>query len=77
MISQDDLTFDQQHIWHPYTSLTNPIPTYPVVSARGVKLTLQDGNELIDGCLLYTSDAADEMPCLDLGVRGHNKKKNN
>ena len=45
----DDLAFDKYHIWHPYTSLTNPLPTYPVVSASGVKLRLADGRELIDG----------------------------
>ena len=49
MISQHDLIFDQSHIWHPYTSLTNPLPTYPVVSASGVRLKLADGRELIDG----------------------------
>lgn len=43
------LSFDQQHVWHPYTSLTHPLPTYPVVSASGVKLKLADGRELIDG----------------------------
>jgi adenosylmethionine-8-amino-7-oxononanoate aminotransferase len=44
-----DLQFDQQHIWHPYTSLTKPLPTYPVVSAKGVYLTLEDGTRLVDG----------------------------
>ena len=43
------LEFDKNHIWHPYTSLTNPLPTYPVVSASGVRLKLKDGTELIDG----------------------------
>lgn len=43
------LSFDQQHVWHPYTSLTHPLPTYPVVSASDVKLKLADGRELIDG----------------------------
>lgn len=43
------LQFDKEHIWHPYTSLINPLPTYPVVSAKGVKLKLADGKELIDG----------------------------
>jgi len=49
MISSEDLAFDQKNIWHPYTSLTNPLPTYPIVSASGVKLKLDDGRELIDG----------------------------
>lgn len=43
------LQFDKNHIWHPYTSLTNPLPTYPIVSASGVKLQMAEGRELIDG----------------------------
>lgn len=46
----EDLTqFDRDHLWHPYTSMTNPLPAYPVVSAKGVRLKLSDGRELIDG----------------------------
>lgn len=41
--------FDRRHIWHPYTSATEPLPAYPVVSAMGVRLRLADGRELIDG----------------------------
>ena len=40
---------DQQFVWHPYSSLTDPIPAYQVVSAKGVYLQLADGRELIDG----------------------------
>jgi len=43
------LQFDRQHLWHPYTSLTDPLPVYPVTSASGVHLKLPDGRELIDG----------------------------
>ena len=41
--------FDQQHIWHPYTSMTDPIPAYMVESTDGVRIRLADGRELIDG----------------------------
>ena len=43
------IALDQQHVWHPYASMDNPPPTYPVVGAQGVRLTLADGRELIDG----------------------------
>ncbi|MGN1393378.1 MAG: adenosylmethionine--8-amino-7-oxononanoate transaminase [Succinivibrionaceae bacterium] len=45
----DNKIFDLEHVWHPYTSLTNPIPTYKVVSAKGTNLYLDDGNVLVDG----------------------------
>lgn len=48
-MSPDDIAFDQRHIWHPYTSMTTPLPCYPVVSASGVELQLDDGRRLIDG----------------------------
>ncbi|WP_026052649.1 adenosylmethionine--8-amino-7-oxononanoate transaminase [Gayadomonas joobiniege] len=44
-----DLKFDQTHIWHPYTSLTKPLPVYPVSRAYENKIVLEDGRYLIDG----------------------------
>lgn len=41
--------FDSLHIWHPYTSLTKPLPVYPVKRAEGVYLELEDGRRLVDG----------------------------
>lgn len=45
----DSIEFDRKHIWHPYTSMKDPLPAYEVASADGVRLTLADGRELIDG----------------------------
>jgi adenosylmethionine-8-amino-7-oxononanoate aminotransferase len=46
---QPDLDYDREHVWHPYSSMTEPGRIWPVVSASGVRLKLQDGRELIDG----------------------------
>ncbi len=43
------IDIDRQHIWHPYSSVTTPMPNYLVESAHGVILTLADGRKLIDG----------------------------
>ena len=45
----DWLNYDREHIWHPYTSMTNPLTSYPVASAQGVRIKLADGRELVDG----------------------------
>lgn len=41
--------FDRGHIWHPYTSMTDPLPCYEAQSAQGMRIKLRDGRELIDG----------------------------
>ncbi|GMW07465.1 MAG: hypothetical protein AMXMBFR8_22610 [Nevskiales bacterium] len=43
------LEFDCRHLWHPYASMTDPPPAYPVASASGCRLRLADGRELVDG----------------------------
>lgn len=49
MTWDDLLQYDRTNIWHPYTSLTQPLPVYPVESASGVRIKLAYGKELIDG----------------------------
>jgi len=49
MNSDQLIALDQAHVWHPYASMDNPPPAYPVASAKGVRLLLTDGTELIDG----------------------------
>ncbi len=45
----DDLEFDRQHIWHPYTSMKEPLRALAVDHADGGMISLSDGTKLIDG----------------------------
>jgi len=38
-----------RHIWLPYTQMKTAVPPLPVKSTDGVRLTLADGRQLIDG----------------------------
>ncbi len=47
--NEDLLAYDKQHVWHPYTSMSSPLPSYLVESANGVHINLASGDSLVDG----------------------------
>lgn len=49
LTTEQILQIDRDHLWHPYASATEPPTVQLVVSARGARLQLADGRELIDG----------------------------
>ncbi|MBN4046574.1 adenosylmethionine--8-amino-7-oxononanoate transaminase [bacterium AH-315-P15] len=48
-MGEDWLSEGLNHIWLPYTQMKTVPAPIPVASAEGVRLTLSDGRELIDG----------------------------
>lgn len=49
MTPEEILALDRAHVWHPYSAMPAATAPYVVESARGVRLRLADGRELIDG----------------------------
>jgi adenosylmethionine-8-amino-7-oxononanoate aminotransferase len=49
------LAFDREHLWHPYTSMTDPTPTRLVTGASGSRITLDGVGEVVDGMASWWS----------------------
>ena len=66
----DWLAYDREHVWHPYSSVLNPAPVFPVVAASGCRIELADGRQLIDGMASWWSAIHGyRHPVLDDAVR--------
>lgn len=69
----DVLAFDREHLWHPYTSMTEPTPVRLVTGACGARLQLggvYDGREVVDGMSSWWSAIHGyRHPVLDAALR--------
>jgi adenosylmethionine-8-amino-7-oxononanoate aminotransferase len=73
-----DLAFDREHLWHPYTSMTDPGDVQLVEGAEGVRLRLADGRVLVDAmsswwCAIhgYRHPRLDEAVRRQVGTMSH------
>ncbi|MBW0117457.1 adenosylmethionine--8-amino-7-oxononanoate transaminase [Pseudonocardia abyssalis] len=66
----DLVAADRQHVWHPYAPMPATSVPLPVASASGVRLTLADGRELVDGMSSWWAAIHGYAhPVLDAAVR--------
>ena len=47
--TKEILSYDRKQLWHPYTSMSDPLRVFHAVRAEGVRIELADGRQLIDG----------------------------
>ena len=69
-MDDDLIAADRAHIWHPYAPVPDASPLFAVAAARGVRLELTDGRELIDGMSSWWAAIHGyRHPVLDAAVR--------
>ncbi|MBA8823991.1 adenosylmethionine-8-amino-7-oxononanoate aminotransferase [Saccharopolyspora lacisalsi] len=69
-MSEELLAFDREHLWHPYTSMTDPTPTRLVTGASGSRISIDGVGEVVDGMASWWSAIHGyRHPALDEAVR--------
>jgi len=64
------LEFDRAHLWHPYTSMTDPAPTRLVTGASGSRITIDGVGDVVDAMASWWSAIHGyRHPVLDEAVR--------
>jgi adenosylmethionine-8-amino-7-oxononanoate aminotransferase len=76
--TSDLLAIDRRHVWHPYAPMPGRMEPLLVTSAKGTRLTLADGRELVDGMSSwwaaihgYRHPALDDAVTAQVGVMSH------
>ncbi len=54
-MTADPLAFDRDHLWHPYTSMTDPAPTRLVTGASGSRISIDGVGDVVDGMASWWS----------------------
>ncbi len=74
----DLLALDRAHVWHPYAPMPGGLEPLLVTSAKGTRLTLADGRELVDGMSSwwaaihgYRHPVLDEAVTAQIGSMSH------
>ncbi|MEB3367338.1 adenosylmethionine--8-amino-7-oxononanoate transaminase [Saccharopolyspora mangrovi] len=55
MDASDQLAFDREHLWHPYTSMLDPAPTRLVTGASGSRISIDGTGDVVDGMASWWS----------------------
>ena len=69
------LARDRAHVWHPYGPIPGRADPYVVTGAEGVRLTLADGRELVDGMSSWWAAIHGyRHPVLDAALVGQSRR---